>query len=118
MYARTIKSVVVAVFLGLGITSSGQVLLDGNHILKTCPNDDNYTEEDTREMMMCWSYIVGIAHSANYNRQACLPDNWSSLQMSEVVLKYVKGQPEQMHKHQFYLVHDAIVQAFPCKKED
>jgi hypothetical protein len=44
----------------------------------------------------------------------CIPANVSILQMSRVVVKYLRDHPERLHETSGILVHAAMHDAFPC----
>jgi hypothetical protein len=59
-------------------------------------------------------YVAGV-QDYNNGRLLCVHEGVRLNQAGEIVLKYLKDNPEKWHKAAKFLVIDALRLAFPCK---
>lgn len=62
-------------------------------------------------------YVNGIADALTLYGRLCLPTNAIEGQLTAVVSKYLKDNPEKWNKAGAELVSDALISVFPCKKK-
>ena len=85
----------------------------GNGLLALCDANDNYG------MAMCRGYIIGISDALNGNPvdewKACIPvGGVIASQTQDIVIKWLRANPEKRHFAAPGLVAYALSQAFPC----
>jgi Rap1a immunity proteins len=73
-------------------------------------------------------YIFGFTHGAvsvfidntimwnNCDIDFCIPGSATKEQTIDIVSKFLKDHPEQLHENAVDLIMEAMKQAFPCKK--
>lgn len=104
----------------------------GNELLFKCRSAETLmTGEKTedidavKDFTECLGYITGVAEvfeiqSAVALRKnpeqafVCFPPSSSKWQITQVVLKYLKGHPEELHLQAVTLLFPALAEAFPC----
>lgn len=87
----------------------------GNDLLKFCESDNpaelsqciGYiaSAEDTHEALVDWGHLPP---------QMCVPPGPTLGQLQKVLLKYLKGRPENLHLAAGSMVLNALTEAFPC----
>jgi hypothetical protein len=103
---------------------------DGNELLKRCGLLVSYVDGESPdvtlsgEMMFCAGFMQGITnmnllyqHILKSDAQFCLPE-WgiSNSHAARIVVKHLRGYPEELHRNEFVLAIWALTVAFPCKK--
>ena len=97
---------------------------DGNHLLQKCKATE--LKHTTPSEDIDWGYCMGTVHGVGStirdlgsflppNLRICIPDGVTTGQNVKVVLKYLKDNPEQLHRDDTVLIHFALRKAFPCK---
>jgi len=105
---------------------------DGNELLRTCSVVEKTELKGTDILFQerCYGYIEGVidanavwhtmlAHGRNhpYDRmKICLPEGHSLpfSQLARIILKYLKGHPEDLDMNASALVYNALHGAFRC----
>lgn len=106
----------------------------GNEYIKEC------NSEKITQIQWCYAFTYGVmagilaeytfemiekhrrngGYDEKFGQQfppsSCIPDGVSSAQMSKIVLKYLETNPEKRHQYAAYLIREAFIKAFPCKK--
>ncbi len=59
-------------------------------------------------------YVVGFSETSRPT-PSCVPEGVTNNQVTEVVRKYLKDHPEELHLHAVDLVQKALNKAWPCK---
>ena len=81
----------------------------GNHLQVLCENNS----------LVCSAYISGFLFGANaqniLNDPMCFPQDVTSSQAVQVVEKYLREKPENLHDDAWMGVAVALSAAFPCK---
>lgn len=93
---------------------------DGNQLDKFCnPQADNPKLRDYQ--MICLGYSIGVLdgvrvyeEALNRNPMVCTNSVITSKQIREVVTKYLRGNPADLHLSASVLVIKALSEAFPC----
>jgi hypothetical protein len=86
----------------------------GNDVLSVC------TGSHTNEQLMCVSWFAGLAAGIQSvlvltgSRRLCLPENSNVGQYRDVVLAYLRTNPERRHLLAGPLAVVALMRAFPC----
>ena len=105
-------------FLGLAASPAKAQFFTGNDIFAECqasPSDTTYWQRD----MKCTAYIVGAYDAADAVRSArnterCGPDGLTAGQLRDVVVKYMRDNPETRNLSGGKLVILAIMTAWQC----
>ena len=103
-------------------------MADGNYLLKGCQeaviffDDEDALGDPGSGAGHCVGAVSAITDAMSlYNGTAptymrvCRPDEIPNIQGVRIVLKYLKNNPEKLHKFEAYLIMDAFFKAFPCK---
>lgn len=82
----------------------------GNFLFERCVNDN--------DKVGCAAYVEGVTDGFTYDRTICVPSdvNITVRQVVDVVVNYLRAHPEQRHYSAPSLAHEALMQAFPCKR--
>jgi len=123
-YRKTFKVglifLVIWVILSAGFARAEQVEIHtGIGLLKPC---EDKTGEFACEIFLAgWRYgfFVGRMKKGenSYETEFNFPDRPSWHQIRLVVLKYLRAHPEELHKPSYWLIKDALVEAFPWQPE-
>lgn len=62
-------------------------------------------------------YILGVQDFAEAAGAVCSPQGVKVVQLTSLVLKYLREHPEQLHMNGAAVTLSALVQAFPCPKK-
>ncbi|MBG6203068.1 hypothetical protein IWQ48_004225 [Labrenzia sp. EL_13] len=116
-FGLLVALVLVAIIVGAGPTAAQEArdrvdrFLVGNQLFKACTSND---------VMFCTGYIVGVkdglaAPGAGSDwMNGCIPEGATIRQFKDVVVKYLKQNPELRHGPAAMLVINGIVQGFHC----
>lgn len=67
----------------------------------------------------CTAYIMGVADAMAIgpvvSHRACFPNGVTAGQVKDVVLNYLRAQPQRRHNVGVQLVAEALAEAFPCR---
>lgn len=91
---------------------------DGNELLKFCTD----TDPDTFYQAMCLGYIRGadatllLWAGANEATPYCPPSNVTVGQLKDVVVSYLRRNPNIRHESAPLLILKAEIAAWPCNK--
>ena len=84
--------------------------MSGNDLLKYCESTDG------SERTLCNAYISGVRDGATVEAQTLsfdMPLGVTSEQLQDIVVKYLKGNPENRHQFAGFLVLKALRNAYP-----
>jgi hypothetical protein len=84
--------------------SSPAVAHSGNDLLQSC--------EAVETRKGCEGYIFGVYRATPV--KICPSDQVDSIQMRDVVVKFLRGNPETRHVDSVTTILDALTSAFPC----
>lgn len=59
-----------------------------------------------------WDWVEGKSSKAAHY---CMPNEVTKGQMLLVIKKWMEDHPAKLHEQASYLIHDAFLNAFPCK---
>ena len=123
------------VTLAISVLAPGASLsepLSGNQLYAVCTSSDQATSA------FCIGYVIGEtegqflgglmlylnshpeSRDSDYNDHAsrvfgyCVPKNASNAQLRDVVVKFLRENPERRHETARFLVMESYVAAFPC----
>lgn len=89
--------------------------ITGNQFIKLCNEAPRYDEGE------CFAYILGTYHGFTIAERlhdveplTCVPNTVTMDQLSEIVIKYLRNNPQSRHLPARGLVMIAIRNAFPC----
>ena len=109
----------VLALLLTGTSTRGQRVskTTGNELLEACEGSEPF------QQAFCLGYVTGAsdvdgAEGAAFpeRRRSCVPDSVSNGQLKDVVVKYLKDNPEERHILAAILVVKSVAKAFPCKQ--
>lgn len=90
-------------------------LQTGNDLLSTCSGSD------VARKLLCMGYVIGIAEGAAGHAVVtesrlpfCMPQNVNNQQAVDIVVKYLKDNPQARHLFASVLIYTALKQTFPC----
>ena len=106
---RMKEKVLMALFFAFIPLYSCADYFTGNDIMDSWNN--KYFESNS----MIRGYFAGVQDSYN-GVYFCVESEVKMSQAAEVVVKYMKENPEEWHKPGKILVIDALKKAFPCKR--
>jgi len=81
---------------------------DGNTLYASCITRGNAAS--------CDGYIAGVADTLEMTRTICIPPRVTSGQLVDVVIKFLKDNPESRHYAGASEATIALGRAFPCQK--
>jgi hypothetical protein len=98
---------------------------DGNALLRKCTpalkvaDGEKLTNAaDDSDASWCMGYVTGVLDGlSQFDWKVCLPKEFTTGQALRIVVKYLKANPEVLHKEASGLISVAIAEAFPCKGE-
>ena len=121
-----LRMIVVGLFISLGATPSATAQgysLTGNNLLRRC--DGPYTNETQKLAYsgFCAGYLQGLQQMHHvvigFHKSKplyCEPTATGNYeQLERVVIKWLKNNPEQLHRDARMLVTRALMEAFPCR---
>lgn len=91
--------------------------MSGNSLLEICRNLNNgYPSGE------CRAYISGAIDASTLDALAqkrtmsyCLQEGMSTRQLRDIIVLYMEGNPGIRHHGGALMIHNALVEAFPCK---
>jgi len=86
----------------------------GNWLLERCERNDDGSASYYQDDAYCIGYVAGAADILNDVSEICI-DGIQYGQMRKVVEKYLRNNPELLHRNADILVRNALQKAFPCK---
>jgi hypothetical protein len=99
---------ITALAMLLGSPTSYAVLKSGNDLVADCqlkiPVAEGY----------CYGYVHGAHDALGMITEFCSPDDVVGKQLVDIVMKYLKENPENLHYNAASLVTSALIRAFPC----
>jgi hypothetical protein len=125
-----IRVFVIAVSL-LSLNAHSYRAYTGNQILEYCKNwDERGTPSELQDAAFCQGYIAGALEviearlsvfvnkdKNGLDRLYCKPETVTDLQVTAVIIKYLKDNPVKLDRVANYLISDALIAAWPCKTE-
>jgi hypothetical protein len=119
MKARYIKALIMAV-LALTISSAAKaqktsdIINSGEDFLAVCQYDNN------RPPDVCLAYIAGVAGTLALNwsdtgQRICVPDNATLRTTFDLVLQYIKDNPEKRKQKTIFLVAQVAIKEYVCE---
>jgi len=124
--------VIVLMMIGL----PGIVWADGNELLSNCSaaervaDGEHVSDKIAYDATACMAYLSGVRDLNSLYRAAaiedktvlpdlvfCSPDDGVKTgQLARIVVKYLKGHPETLHRSEILLTMLALKDAFPCRR--
>jgi hypothetical protein len=119
MKARYIKILTMAV-LALATSSAAKaqktsdIINSGNDFLAVCQYENN------RPPDVCLAYIAGVAGTLALNwsdtgQRICVPDNATLRTTLDLVLQFIKDNPEKRDQKTIFLVAQATIKKYVCE---
>jgi hypothetical protein len=131
--------VLTTTFTGVCLSAQTQELpeVSGNAFLRLCSVIDKddlkheaYQSDKAVDTMACLEYLGGFTDgvqvemelvNAETKRNApapfCIPDDVERGQMVRIVLKYIRENPAEAHKHTGALIMKALGKVYPCSSK-
>lgn len=109
--AKTLLLAASAAILSTGVLAtsykSHKVFeVTGNTLTEMCVDNNGFNHG------VCLGFVNGAAALQN---EACIPEGVKFGQLKAVIVRYMKENPEQLHKPAIQLIKGALNQAWPCK---
>jgi hypothetical protein len=107
------QNILVAAVLLLASLNIHASFISGNELKKDLEDDSGYSKG------YGFGFVIGVTDAIGILNYVCLPSGQSGVragQIREVVLKYLRANPEMLHKPGADLVYLALVDVWPCKK--
>jgi hypothetical protein len=115
--ATAFATLVFVLFVGLPALAKAN--LDGNELLLKCEADIRTigaAETPSWKDMADGAYCMGMVRGVYGVSDDVVPPNEGTLgQLERVVLLFLQTHPEELHKPDYVLVHEALHKAFPAK---
>jgi hypothetical protein len=113
-------------------------LESGNAFVRRCSSTETSTEKDYTALtevergyaMACLFYLNGFVTGVNYGTgfaeertkqrvpaPFCIPKGVETGQLTKIVLKYIRNNPETAHLPTARLITNALGQAYPCSSQ-
>jgi hypothetical protein len=119
MKARYIKTLTMAV-LALATSSAAKaqktsdIINSGNDFLAVCQYENN------RPPDVCLAYIAGVAGTLALNwsdtgQRICVPDNATLRTTLDLVLQFIKDNPEKRDQKTIFLVAQVTIKKYVCE---
>ena len=119
MKARYIKILTMAV-LALATSSAAKaqktsdIINSGNDFLAVCQYENN------RPPDVCLAYIAGVAGTLALNwsdtgQRICVPDNATLRTTLDLVLQFIKDNPEKRDQKTIFLVAQVTIKKYVCE---
>jgi len=117
-----------ALFLMILVLSPGLAFASGNKLLNQCNAaidfmDNKPANPDFGALGFCLGMMQGVTNTnAMYEVQLgkdalfCAPEKGlNNGQAARIVVKYLKDNPKELHRHGTILTISALMQAYPCE---
>src|ERR1700752_1383458 len=119
MKARYIRTLIMAV-LALTISSAAKaqktsdIIKAGDDFLAVCQYDGN------RPPDVCLAYVAGVAGTLALNwsdtgQRICIPDNATLRTTLDLVLQYIKDNPEKRNQKPIFLIAQVAIKKYVCE---
>ncbi len=119
MKARCIRTVILAVLV-LTISSAAKaqktsdIINRGDDFLAVCQYENN------RPPDVCLAYVAGVAGTLALNwsdtgQRICVPTNATLKTTLDLVLQYIKDNPEKRHQKTIFLIAQVAIKRFVCE---
>ena len=119
MNAPHVKTLVMIV-LALAISSvakaqkTSDIINSGDDFLTVCQYDNN------RPPDVCLAYVAGVAGTLALNwsdtgQRICVPENATLRTTLDLVLQYIKDNPEKRNQKPIFLVAQATIKRYVCE---
>jgi len=119
MKVRYIRTLIIAVF-ALTISSAARaqktsdVLNSGDDFLATCQYDNN------RPPDVCLAYVAGVVGTLALNwsdtgQRICVPDSATVRTTLDLVLQYIKDNPEKRNQKTIFLIAQVTIRKYVCE---
>ena len=120
MKARYMKALTMAV-LALATSSAAKaqktsdIINSGNDFLAVCQYENN------RPPDVCLAYIAGVAGTLALNwsdtgQRICVPDNATLRTTLDLVLQFIKDNPEKRDQKTIFLVAQVTIKKYVCEE--
>jgi hypothetical protein len=119
MKVRYMKTLIMAV-LALTISSvakaqkTSDIIYSGDDFLATCQYDNN------RPPDVCLAYVAGVAGTLALNwsdtgQRICVPNDATLGTTLDMVLQYIKDNPEKRSQKTIFLIAQATIKKYVCE---
>jgi hypothetical protein len=119
MKVRYIKTLIIAV-LALTISSAAQaqktsdIISRGEDFLAVCQYDSNQPPD------VCLAYVAGVAGTLALNwsdtgQRICVPESATLRTTLDLVLQYIKDNPEKRSQKTIFLVAQVTIKKYVCE---
>jgi hypothetical protein len=119
MKVRYLRTLIIAV-LALTISSAAkaqktsEVLNSGEDFLAVCQYDNNHPPD------VCLAYVAGVVGTLALNwsdtgQRICVPDSATVRTTLDLVLQYIKDNPEKRNQKTIFLIAQVTIKKYVCE---
>ena len=116
---KPIIQIILIILLTFAVVPTNATALTGNKLLKFC-EEGMKTPPDYQQSAYCNGYITGAVDGMFYldtQKRLCPPKEATREQVTRIVVKYLKENPQRLHEDYTPIIFSAITEAFPCKSD-
>jgi hypothetical protein len=107
---KRLLSIVIILFVGVPRVSAQSYFDTGNQLYSNCTSDKSF------ELGVCIATVSGAYDMMSYLSLACGSPKVTRRQVVDVIVQYLRNNPEKRHQPAATLILPAIAAAFPCNK--
>jgi hypothetical protein len=114
-YVKTLIMIVLALTISsvAKAQKTSDIINSGDDFLAVCQYDNN------RPPDVCLAYIAGVAGTLALNwsdtgQRICVPENATLRTTLDLVLQYIKDNPEKRNQKTIFLVAQVTIQKYGC----
>jgi hypothetical protein len=111
---KFMRCMLTALALPWSVCSYGQTVaafLNSNQLYDEC-----IVGPGTVDDAACYSYVIGVADALLHTNTICVPDGVTIERAKDVVIKYLRDNPDKRQYTAASNVTVALTYAFPCKR--
>lgn len=119
MKSAYVKALIMAVLVlttssAVKAQKTSDIINSGADFLAVCQHDDN------RPPDVCLAYVAGVAGTLALNwsdtgQRICLPDNATLRTTLDLVLQYIKDNPEKRNQKPIFLIAQVTIKKYVCE---
>jgi len=115
-YAKTLIMAVLALTISsvAKAQKTSDIIISGDDFLAVCQYENN------RPPDVCLAYVAGVAGTLALNwsdtgQRICVPDNATLRTTLDLVLQYIKDNPEKRNQKTIFLVAQVTITKYVCE---
>lgn len=115
-YVKTLTMVVLMLAISNAVKAqkTSDIINRGDDFLAVCQYDNDHPPD------VCLAYIAGVAGTLALNwsdtgQRICVPDNATLRTTLDLVLRYIKDNPEKRNQKTIFLVAQVTIKKYVCE---